>query len=79
MLISVPGKFLNRVILDRLKTGVDGKLRDNQAGFRKDRSCTDQIPTLQIIVQQSMEWDSSMYINIVDNEKAFDSLDRDTL
>ena len=79
MLLSVPGKVLNRVILDRLKTGVDAKLRDHQAGFRKDRSCIDQITTLRIIVEQSMEWDSSLYINSVDYEKAFDSLDRDTL
>ena len=78
-LLSVPGKVLNRVILDRLKTGVDAKLSDHQAGFRKDRSCTDQIATLRIIVEQSMEWDSSLYINFVDYEKAFDSLDRDTL
>ncbi|KAK2193911.1 hypothetical protein NP493_6g07016 [Ridgeia piscesae] len=70
----IPGKVLNRVILDRLKTGVDAKLRDHQAGFRKD-----QIATLRIIVEQSMEWDSSLYINFVDYEKAFDSLDRDTL
>ncbi|KAK2160593.1 hypothetical protein NP493_1638g00017 [Ridgeia piscesae] len=35
MLLSVPGKVLNRVILDRLKTGVDAKLRDHQAGFPK--------------------------------------------
>ncbi|KAK2164497.1 hypothetical protein NP493_1413g00067 [Ridgeia piscesae] len=79
MLLSVPGKVLNRVILDRLKTGVDAKVRDHQAGFRKDRSCTDQIATLRIIVEQSMEWDSSLYINFVDYEKAFDSLDRDTM
>ena len=79
MLLSVPGKVLNRITLDRLKTGVDAKLRDHQAGFRKDRSCTDQIATLRIIVEQSMEWDSSLYINFVDYEKAFDSLDRDTL
>ena len=79
MLLSVPGKVLKRVILDRLKTGVDAKLSDHQAGFRKDRSCTDQIATLRIIVEQSMEWDSSPYINCVDYEKAFDSLDRDTL
>ena len=79
MLLSVPGKVLNRVIFDRLKTGVDAKLRDHQAAFRKDRSCTAQIATPRIIVEQSMEWDSSLYINFVDYEKAFDSLDRDTL
>ena len=68
ILLSVPGKVFNRVIFDRLKTGVDAKLRDHHAGFRKDRSCTDQIATLRIIVEQSMEWDLSLYINYVDYE-----------
>ena len=79
MLLSVPGKVVNRVILDRLKIGVDAKLRDHQAGFHKDKLCIDQITTLRIIVEQSMEWDSSLYINVVDYLKAFDRLDRDTL
>ena len=73
MFLSVPGKVLNRIILDRLKTEVDAKLRDHQAGFRKDRSCTDQIAKLRIIVEHSL------YINCVDNEKAVDRLDRNTL
>ena len=79
MLLLVPGNVLNRVILGRLKTGVDTKLRDHQAGFRKDRSCTDQTATLRIIVEQSTEWASSLYINFVYYDKVFDSLDRDTL
>ncbi|CAH8505835.1 unnamed protein product [Schistosoma guineensis] len=49
------------------------------AGFRKDRSCTDQIATLRIIVEQSIEWNSLLYINFIDYEKAFDSVDRTTL
>ena len=67
MLLSVPGKVLSRVILERLKTAVDEKLRDQQAGFRKDRSCTDQIATMRIILEQSLEWNSSLYINFLDN------------
>ncbi|VDP74903.1 unnamed protein product [Schistosoma mattheei] len=51
--------------------------RENQqAGFRKDRSCTDRIATLRIIVGQSIEWNSSLYINFIVYEKAFDSVDR---
>jgi hypothetical protein len=53
--------------------------RYQQAGFRQDRSCTDQIATMRIIIKQSMEWNSPLYINFVDYEKAFDSLDRQTL
>ncbi|VDP58946.1 unnamed protein product [Schistosoma curassoni] len=62
-----------------MKDAVDAQLRDQQAGFRKDRSCTDQIATLRIIVEQSVEWNSSLYINFVDYGNAFDSIDRRTL
>ena len=79
MLLSAPGKVLNRILLDRMKTAVDPLLRDQQAGFRSNRSCTDQIATLRIIVEQSIEWNSPLYINFIDYEKAFDSVDRETL
>ncbi|VDP82455.1 unnamed protein product [Schistosoma mattheei] len=34
-LLSIPGKFFNRVLLNRMKNCVDAQLRDQQAGFRK--------------------------------------------
>ncbi|CAH8593510.1 unnamed protein product [Schistosoma intercalatum] len=77
-LLSIPGKVFNRVLLNRMKNCVDAQLRDQQAGFCKDRSCTDQITTLRIIVEQSIEWNSSLNINFIDYEKAFDSVDRTT-
>ena len=43
-------------LLDWMNDAVDPQLRDNQAGFRKNRSCTDQIATLRIIIVQSIEW-----------------------
>ncbi|XP_012942525.2 uncharacterized protein LOC106012876 [Aplysia californica] len=49
------------------------------AGFRKNRSTTDQIATLRIIMEQSLEWNSQLIINFLDYEKAFDSIDRATL
>ncbi|VDP59798.1 unnamed protein product [Schistosoma mattheei] len=54
-LLSIPGNVFNRVLLNRMKDCVDAKLLDRQAGFRKDRSCTDQIGTLRITVEQSIE------------------------
>ena len=78
-LLSIPSKVFNRVLLNRLKDAVDPHLRDQQAGFRKGRSCTDQIATLRIIVEQSLEWKSPLYANFIDYEKAFDSVDRETL
>ncbi|VDP36580.1 unnamed protein product [Schistosoma mattheei] len=66
-------------MLNSMKDCADAQLRNQQAGFRKDRSCTDQIGTLRIIVEQSIEWNSSLYINFIDYEKAFDGMDRTTL
>ena len=78
-MLSIPSKVFNRVILNRMKDAVDTQLRDQQAGFRKERSCTDQIATLRIILEQSLEWNSPIYVNFIDYEKAFDSVDRETL
>ena len=78
-LLDVSGKVFNWVLLNRMKDEIDTKFRDQQAGFRKDRSCVDQIATLRIIIEQSCEWNFPLFINFVDFEKAFDSVDRDTL
>lgn len=74
--MSVVGKVLNTIILLRLQGAVDATLKDRQAGFRKDHSCIDQLATLRIIIEQSIEWNTSLYVNFVGFEKAFDSLHR---
>lgn len=78
-LLSVPSKIFSRVILNRLQEAMDKRLRDQQAGFRKDRSCKDHIATLHINSELSMEWNTSLYIIFMDFEKAFDSLHRTSL
>ena len=75
MFLSTPGKVLNRVLLERMEEAVDPKLRNQQAGFRQNRSCADQIASLFIILEQ-LEWNSPLYINFIYYEKAFDSVDR---
>ena len=62
-----------------MKNAVDNQLQDKQAGFRKDRSCVDQIATLCIILEQPLEWNTSLYVNFIDYEKAFDSVHRPSL
>jgi hypothetical protein len=79
MLLSIPGKVLTRIILDRIRTALDRTLRDEQAGFRQDRSCTDHIATMRIIIEQSLEWQSPLYAVFVDFQKAFDSVDRNVI
>ena len=79
MLLSIPGKVLTRIMLERLKTALDKRLRVEQAGFRQDRSCTDHIATMRIIIEQSLEWQTPLYTVFVDFQKAFDSVDRDVI
>jgi len=78
-LLSIPSKVLTRIMLERMKDAIDKRLREEQAGFRKERSCTDQIATLRNIVEQTIEWQTSLYICFVDFEKAFDSVDRESI
>ena len=42
-LLSIPSKVLSKIILERMKDAIDNVLRDEQAGFEKERSCADQI------------------------------------
>lgn len=73
-LLSIPAKVFCKIILDRLVKAVDPLLRREQAGFRSSRSCTDQINTLRIILEQASEWQREVYLTFVDFEKAFDTL-----
>ena len=61
-LTSVPSKVFGRVLIDRIGQGVDSKLRDEQAGFRRGRSTVEQIFVLRNIVEQVVEWQSTLYI-----------------
>ncbi|VDO59450.1 unnamed protein product [Schistosoma margrebowiei] len=52
------------------------RIRQHSSRSTKSRH---QIATLRIIVEQSIESNSSLYINFIDYEKAFDSVDGTTL
>ena len=78
-LLSIPGKIFCRVLLQRIESAIDNKLREEQAGFRKGRGCIDQIFALRNIIEQCLEWNVPLYINFIDFRKAFDSVHRDTL
>ena len=78
-LMSLAAKVMGKVMIRRISGGVDARLRKEQAGFRKGRSTIEQIFVLRNIVEQAVEWNSSLYVCFVDYEKAFDSVHRKTL
>lgn len=75
-LLNVASKVFALVILDRLQDALEPHIRNEQAGFRPNRSCIDQINTLRLILEQTAEWQSPLYLLFVDFEKAFDRVDR---
>ena len=71
--------LLGRIIITRMWDGIDPKLRQEQAGFRKGRGSTEQIFILRNIIEQCMEWNANLYVCFVDFEKAFDFVDHSVL
>lgn len=51
-LLSGKGKAFFTMLLCQLKGAADQRLCEEQAGFRRGRSCTDQIFTLRNIIEQ---------------------------
>ncbi|PIO70049.1 hypothetical protein TELCIR_08113, partial [Teladorsagia circumcincta] len=76
-LLSVVGKTFCLILLRRLQTAIDGRLREEQAGFR--RSCCEQIFTLRNIFELCVQYRHPLFINFIDFKKAFDSIHRDSL
>ena len=69
-------RLLMMMILERIKNSLEMGLRKEQAGFRHNRSCIDHINTLTVIIEQSVEFQSPLYMLFVGYERAFDSLSR---
>ena len=75
-LLSIHSRVIFRVILNRIRMAAD---QTEQAEFRADRGCSDQIFALRNMVEQCIEWNAHIFVNFVDFRKAFDSIHRDTL
>ena len=78
-LLSIVAKILGKIIIDRIRDGVDCRLRKEQAGYRKGRGTTEQVFILRNIIEQVDEWQATLYLNFIDFEKAFDSIHRESM
>ena len=78
-LLSVPGKVLSLVLLDRLETIIDPQLMESQCGFRKGRGTVDQILVARQIIERATEYQTPVHLGFVDLTKAYESVDRPAL
>ena len=78
-LLHIISKIFCRMLLERIKKGVDKKLRKDQTGFRPKRSTFEQIFILRNISAKANEWRAGLNAHFVDFKKALDSAHRESL
>ena len=76
MLLSVTSKKLSIVIPNQVSSKTDPLLRKEQDLEKDDHV---QTFTLRQTIEQSSEWNSSVYANFIDFTKEFDSINRQAL
>ena len=78
-LISLASKLTLKILQARLQQYVKHELPDVQAGFRKGRGNRDQIANICWIIEKAREFQKIIYFCFIDNAKAFDCVDHNTL
>ncbi|UYV74537.1 hypothetical protein LAZ67_12000039 [Cordylochernes scorpioides] len=81
-LCSNISKLFTTILRNRLNNWIEKReiILENQAGFRKNRSCTDHIILLNSLIQLSLRRKrGKLYVFFVDLTKAFDTVPHDLL
>ena len=73
-LTSHPSKVMLRVILNKLVNQAEQLLEEEQAGFRSQRSVTEYIFNLRLLVEKYWEHEKDLYHNFINFKKAFAGL-----
>ncbi|XP_038077400.1 uncharacterized protein LOC119745248 [Patiria miniata] len=79
-LLSIAGKVLARIILNRLVTAIsEENLPEAQCGFRPGRSTIDMIFAVHQVQEKCKEQNMDLYAVFIDLTKAFDTVNREAL
>jgi len=78
-LLPTAYKLFTNIINNRLDVIVEDEMVEEQCGFRKGRSCTDAIFTVQQMIEERKEHNLPQFILFIDYEKAYHNVNRDKL
>ena len=78
-LLSVVGKLIADMILQRLSTLTGNVYPESQQGYRAGRGTIDGIFTVRQLMEKSREQHCNLYIAFIDFTKAFDTVNRSML
>ena len=72
-------KLYTRIINNRLKNIADALLPEEQCGFRKGRSYSDNVTIMRQLVEKGRKFKLETHIAIIDYEKTVDRVNGDIL
>ena len=75
-LLSVAGKWFGKVLNSKLRDCTEGRVLEEQGGFRAKRSCIDQVFTLRQVMEKAIEKRRELFVAFSDLEKAYDRVNR---
>ena len=78
-LLQILYKLFSRVLHERLKPFLLPEQSIDQAGFRSSFSCEDHLLTMVLLYEKMAEHNLSLWIAVVDFEKAFDSVEHEAI
>jgi len=78
-LLSVPGKVFARILNDRMRCKTEGKIMEEQVGFRPGRGCTENVFVIRQLGEKMLERGKKLYAAFLDLEKAYDRVWREGL
>jgi hypothetical protein len=78
-LLPTAYKLFANTIKNRLNEYLEDEMVEEQCGFRKRRSCTDEIFTVQQIIEKSKEHNLPLFLLFIDYEQAYGNVNRDKL
>jgi hypothetical protein len=78
-LLSQAGKMFAKIIESRIRPIAELQLNNSQFGFRKGKGCTDAIFAMRQLSEKAIEYNKNLNILFVDQEKAFDRVNRNKL
>ncbi|EYC04314.1 hypothetical protein Y032_0088g2137 [Ancylostoma ceylanicum] len=78
-LLSVLYKLLTKVISKRVERVLDAEQPREQAGFRKNYSTIDHLHAINELIERCSEYRMPLYIAFIDYEKAFDTVETNSL
>lgn len=78
-LLSIAGKILSRILLNRLLPVAESFLPESQCGFRPSRGTGDMIFVARQLQEKAREQNCDLHMVFIDLTKAFDSVNREAL